>query len=52
VEDTFGHEVEDVCEAMGLVQCAGEIFDEGSEMFDHSVIIGCIITGNTEYLRQ
>jgi hypothetical protein len=30
---------------------AREFFDEGRKMFDHSVVVGRIITGNAKDLR-
>jgi len=50
-KDALGHEVEDMGEASGLVGSAGEIFDEGRKVFDHSVIVGRVIAGNAEDLR-
>ena len=51
-KDAFGHKVENVCEAAGLVCCAREVFDESGKMFHHFVVIGCIITGNAQDLKQ
>ncbi len=37
-------------ETAGLVSCTRKVFNEGREMFDHGVIIGCIVAGNAKDL--
>lgn len=41
-----------MCEATGLVRGAREVFNESGEMFHHFVVIGCVITGNAQDLKQ
>ena len=38
-------------EASGLVGSTRKIFDEGRKVFNHGVVVGCVIAGNTEDLR-
>ena len=38
-------------EASGLVSSTGEVFDNGGEMFDHGVVVGGIVAGDTEDLE-
>jgi hypothetical protein len=51
-EDALGNEVEDMREASRLVCGPGEVFNERGEMFDHLVIIGGIVSGDTKYLSE
>jgi len=49
-EDTFGDKIEDMREATCLVSGAGEVLDEGRQMFDHRVIVGGVVAGDAKDL--
>ena len=52
MKDTLGNKVEDMHEASCLVCSPGEVFNECGEMFNHLVIIGSVVGGNTKYLGE
>ena len=39
-------------ETAGLIGCFWETFDEGREVFNHCIVVGCVIAGYTEDLKQ
>ena len=51
MKDAFGDKIEDMSEVSGLVSSTGKIFNNGGEMFDHGVIVGGVVTGDTEDLE-
>jgi hypothetical protein len=51
MENALGHEIEDVGEASSLIGCTREVFYEGRQVFNHGIIVGCVVTGDAEDLR-
>lgn len=48
----FYSNVEDVKKTSRLIRCAREVFQEHGEVIDHCIVVGRIVSGHTQDLRE